>query len=135
LAPKSTGTEYFNLKWLEPHLAQFRSQPPGDIQNTLTELTAISIAQSVTLAQPSAPIEVYCCGGGVKNEYLMERINTHIQPLTANSTAVLGIEPQMVEGAAFAWIAMRTIKRLPGNCMAATGATKAKILGGIYPAS
>src|SRR5699024_5507944 len=41
--PKSTGREYFNLDWLERHLAALDHIPsPADIQATLCELTAIT---------------------------------------------------------------------------------------------
>src|SRR3990167_8211327 len=43
--PKSTGREYFNLNWLQKILMHFQNKfSPADVQNTLAELTARSIA-------------------------------------------------------------------------------------------
>ncbi len=46
---KSTGREYFNTQWLHYHLAKVPNVFPEDVQATLVELTAISIAQQVQL--------------------------------------------------------------------------------------
>src|SRR5215471_5001157 len=43
--PKSTGRDYFNLGWLERHLAP--SHAPADVQRTLVALTASTIASAV----------------------------------------------------------------------------------------
>jgi anhydro-N-acetylmuramic acid kinase len=45
---------------------------------------------------------------------------------------VLGIHPDWVEAAAFAWLAQRAINQLPGNLPSVTGATEEVISGGIY---
>ena len=45
---KSTGREYFNTQWLHYHLAKVPNVFPEDVQATLVELTAISIAQQGT---------------------------------------------------------------------------------------
>ncbi|BCQ39679.1 hypothetical protein ERHA54_22820 [Erwinia rhapontici] len=49
-APKSTGREYFNLSWLEQQLSSFPGLPAQDVQATLVELTATTIAQQVLLS-------------------------------------------------------------------------------------
>ena len=48
--------------------------------------------------------EVYVCGGGAFNLFLMERLATHFSG-TVTTTSALGIHPDHVEGAAFAWLA------------------------------
>ena len=50
------------------------------------------------------------------------------------STTELGIAPDWVEGAAFAWLAQRFIQRKPGNLPAVTGASRPAVLGALYPA-
>ena len=50
------------------------------------------------------------------------------------STAALGLAPDWVEGAAFAWLAQRFIHRQPGNLPAVTGASRPAVLGALYPA-
>ena len=52
--PKSTGLEYFNLDWLQQRLQSLSSRPaPQDVQATLLELTASSIAMRFC-SRPSA---------------------------------------------------------------------------------
>jgi anhydro-N-acetylmuramic acid kinase len=51
-----------------------------------------------------------------------------------NSTAAVGLDPDWVEAAAFAWLAMRTMDGLTGNLPGVTGAQRATILGAIFPA-
>jgi len=50
------------------------------------------------------------------------------------STEVLGVSPNHVEAMAFAWLAFRFTKRLPGNLPEVTGASGGRILGALYPA-
>ncbi|BCQ44863.1 hypothetical protein ERHA55_23900 [Erwinia rhapontici] len=61
-APKSTGREYFNLSWLEQQLSSFPGLPAQDVQATLVELTATTIAQQVLLSGGCDRLLV--CGGG-----------------------------------------------------------------------
>jgi len=46
----------------------------------------------------------------------------------------LGWDPQVIEAAAFAWLASRTIDGLAGNTPSVTGAIGERILGTITPA-
>lgn len=132
--PKSTGREYFNLPWLEPHLQRLAATAdPADVQATLTELTARSIADAIA-ALPFAAGEVFICGGGAYNRQLMQRLAALLQPRTVSTTAELGIAPEWVEAAAFAWLAQQTLKGAPGNEPTVTGAEKYCTLGAIYPA-
>jgi anhydro-N-acetylmuramic acid kinase len=50
------------------------------------------------------------------------------------TTAALGIDPDWVEAAAFAWLAGETLAGRPGNLPSVTGASRPAILGAIYPA-
>lgn len=45
-----------------------------------------------------------------------------------------GIDPQAMEAAAFAWLGLHTLLRLPLNLHAVTGAPGARVLGCLYPA-
>ncbi|MDH3514309.1 MAG: anhydro-N-acetylmuramic acid kinase, partial [Gammaproteobacteria bacterium] len=49
-------------------------------------------------------------------------------------TETLGLSPDWVEAAAFAWLAHQALEREPGNIPSVTGARRAVVLGGIYPA-
>lgn len=124
--PKSTGPEYFNLPWLSQYLNG--NEPPKDVQRTLTELTAITISAHIP---PTS--NVYLCGGGVHNLFLIERLK-HQNPKTQiNPTNNLGIPVDYVEAAAFALFAKHTLNAKPSNLPSVTGAKHPAILGAIYP--
>lgn len=130
--PKSTGREMFHLNWLKNHLGEIEeSISPIDVQRTLLELTAKSIADSIQKLSEYRK-EIFICGGGAFNQFLMQRLHDLLSPNTVNSTAVLGIDPQWIEAMAFAWLAYRRIENKTGNLGSVTGATENCILGGIY---
>ena len=127
-APKSTGRDYFNEAWLNKHLQ--KSYAAQDIQRTLLELTASSIAKAID----SNISEIYLCGGGALNIFLVERLKTLMPKTHIQLTDVLGIPTQYVEAAAFAWLAKQTLFLKPGNIPEVTGAKGLRILGALYPA-
>lgn len=130
-APKSTGPEYFDLAWLEARLdTSSDASAAEDIQRTLLELTARSIAMALN-AEPLAQLAV--CGGGASNGLLMERLGELLAPAEVTTTEALGIGPDWVEAAAFAWLASRTVDGLSGNEPAVTGAQGYRVLGGLFP--
>jgi anhydro-N-acetylmuramic acid kinase len=130
--PKSTGRELFNARWLHQQLSHLKSCPkPEDVACTLVEYTARTITDQV-IAHFSSCDEIYVCGGGFHNAYLMKRIAHMLPNQTISTTAVLGVEPDWVEAAAFAWLAKQRIEGKTGNLPSVTGASKACILGGIY---
>lgn len=133
--PKSTGREDFGMSFLEAQLASL-AEPvtPADVQATLVELTARSIADAL---RPWASVhgEIYVCGGGAHNSFLCERLAASMPGSRIASTSALGIDPDWVEAMAFAWLAYRAINRLAGNLPAVTGASHPVLLGGIYPGS
>lgn len=127
--PKSTGREYFNSQWLDEKLKLLsHAVSPVDIQNTLTELTAKSIADAINKIFHT----LWVCGGGAYNTFLMERLCAHCPHVQINSTQKIGIDPQWIEATAFAWLAKQTIEKKAGNCMSVTGAKKESILGAVY---
>ncbi len=131
--PKSTGRGDFHLDWLRQRYPGLDALPPADVQRTLCELTAQTVAEAIRHHGPQTR-EVLACGGGTRNHLLMERLAALLAPITLNSSADAGLDPQHVEAAAFAWLAMRTMNGLPGNLPAVTGAKRAVVLGGIYRA-
>src|SRR3990167_9533751 len=132
--PKSTGPEYFNLSWLKRKIKNLKINAK-DIQATLTELTAKSIAgQLKQLCSNENKKLLWVCGGGVKNHYLMSRLKIHCPNFLVQSTQKINIEPQWMEAAAFAWLAKQTIEKKSGNVTHVTGAKRPAILGAIYTA-
>lgn len=130
--PKSTGREHFHLAWLATH-APSAALDPADVQATLLELTARSIAMAIAQHAPNAD-EVLACGGGVHNGALMRRLGELLAPRVLLSTSRYGIDPDFLEATAFAWLARQRLLGLPGNLPAVTGARGPRVLGAIYSA-
>lgn len=129
--PKSTGRDHFSRDWL--NAMGTADNRPQDVQATLAELSARSIAQAVARWCPQAD-EVYACGGGSHNADLMARIAAALQGKPLTATGALGMHADWVEAMAFAWLAREAICGRPGNLPAVTGAAGARVLGAIYPA-
>ena len=127
--PKSTGRELFNLPWLQNKLGLF-PRHPRDVQATLQQFTARSLADGVRQFAPGAT--VYLCGGGARNVGLCGAIAGLIAPNRVASTDALGLDPDFVEAVAFAWFAKRTLEGLTSSAGSVTGAKGARILGGLY---
>ncbi|MBF8757958.1 anhydro-N-acetylmuramic acid kinase [Pseudomonas guariconensis] len=131
--PKSTGREVFNLPWLDAHLAQLPAYRDEDVQATLLELTARSIIDSLLGAQPGTEA-LLVCGGGARNGALMSRLAALLPSAQVSSTAAHGVEPDWVEGMAFAWLAHCCLEHIPANRPSVTAARGLRVLGAIYPA-
>lgn len=132
--PKSTGREEFTLSWVDQVLTEFPDVPSADVQATLLQLTVVTIADAVSDYCP-ASAKVYVCGGGIHNSFLIERLQSKLQPRLLSSTAELGLDPDWVEAVTFAWLAMRTRNNLFGNLKDVTGAQEDAVLGCVYPGS
>lgn len=130
--PKSTGVEYFNLAWLQRHDIDAISSV--DVQATLSEFTAASIATAIDNWAPSTAT-VFVCGGGAHNGDLLGRLSRCLAGRTLDTTTSVGLEPDWVEAAAFAWLAKRHVEGRPGNLPSVTGASREAVLGAYYPGS
>lgn len=128
--PKSAGREEFNLRRVRRALTG--RERPVDIQATLLELSALTIARAVRHSCAGAR-EVFVCGGGARNRALLSRLAALLPGKRVATTAALGIEPQHVEALAFAWFARQALRRESGNLPAVTGARGPRVLGAIYP--
>lgn len=131
--PKSTGRELFNLAWLDRLLAERKDLQPENVQATLLELTARSIAESLIATQLGVQ-ELLVCGGGARNAALMRRLQALLPDSEIKSTDSQGVPPDWVEAMAFAWLAHCCLEGIPANRPAVTGARGPRILGAIYPA-
>lgn len=130
--PKSTGPEHFGPSWLDTLLDGFPGAAAQDVQRTLVELTARSVAEAIARHACGTRV-LYVCGGGVHNGLLMTRLAACLPGCQVASTAEAGIDPDHMEALAFAWLASRTLAGLPGNLPAVTGASHPVVLGAIYP--
>jgi anhydro-N-acetylmuramic acid kinase len=130
--PKSTGRDDFNLAWLDQVLAG-RDLDAADVQATLIRVTAQSISDALKRHARGVE-EVYLCGGGAANLTLRRTVAGLLAGTVVATTAELGIDPQHVEGWAFAWLARQRLLGAPGNIPSVTGAREWKVLGAVYAA-
>ncbi|MBU3588567.1 anhydro-N-acetylmuramic acid kinase [Polynucleobacter sp. 80A-SIGWE] len=135
--PKSTGRDDFHLEWLHKQIGSDNINAE-DVQATLLQLTADSALQALEGYAPQTQTLVIC-GGGARNIALLELFKARAEDLFKNSLEIvtsdaLGIDPQLVEGLAFAWLAWAHKEKRPANLPAVTGAKGPRILGACYPA-
>lgn len=136
LPPKSTGREYFNQAWLRQKIKLAKLTTPyknKDILATLLYLTATVISnhiKNIKIASERVE-EVYICGGGANNKALLDLLK-HMLNCPVSTTMDLGIHPDWVEAALFAWLAKQTVEQRSGNLPDVTGAKSKAILGAIY---
>ena len=131
---KSTGRELFNLHYLDSVLntrKEWGNANPRDVQATLVEFTSQSIANEIKKHQLEPTPEIYICGGGASNRFLMDKISEEFPSQKVRATDCLGIHPNFVEAAAFAWLAKQRIFRSPIKLVTG-GKHRQLVLGGIY---
>lgn len=103
--------------------------PDADAAATLTALPAACVAanQSHLTLQPE---NWYICGGGAQNPVIMQelsdRLSGKVQPIET-----LGLDGDMLEAQAFAYLAVRSQRGLPLSSPTTTGC-KAPALGGQF---
>ena len=135
--PKSTGRDDFHLAWLQEKLngENFLCE---DVQATLLHLTAHSALEALARYAPKTQ-KLMICGGGARNIALINLFKVKSQhfftsPLEITTSDSAGIDPQLVEGLAFAWLAWAYKEKQPANLPAVTGAKGPRVLGACYPA-
>lgn len=128
--PKSTGREYFHLGWIDAH-PRVATLPPAVVQATLLALTVSSVVSALA-AMPGLR-QVYVHGGGWHNLALMQAFRAARPDWRFDSTAALGVDPDHLEAALFAWLAAETLADRPGNRIEVTGAAGPRVLGAIWP--
>jgi len=127
-APKSTGREKFNLAWIEFYTKEFAISAV-DIQATLLELTAQTIANEVKLYNIEL---VLLCGGGAKNQVLVAKIRELLPIAKVETTDSYGVSSDYMEAMAFAWLAYKRILNEKVNLKDVTGARENGVLGGVF---
>ena len=132
--PRSTGKEVFNAGWLQQALAPLPAMEPADVQATLAQFTATTIANALRQAARPAT-ELYVCGGGAHNGQLVKLIEKALPGISVDDTSALGMHPDWVEAVTFAWLAQQSLAGLPGNAPVVTGARGPRVLGAIYAGS
>lgn len=132
--PKSTGRDVFHLGWVDDHIQRAGSSPaPVDVQATLAELTAATVAEALA-AHATDAHALIVCGGGARNIDVLARLQQHLPNVRVSTSSEHGVPVDQVEALAFAWLAYRFVHCEPGNLPAVTGARAPRRLGALYPA-
>jgi anhydro-N-acetylmuramic acid kinase len=131
--PKSTGREYFNSNWVVAQSPHVETLPPADVAATLVELTAVSAGRSIRESLRKNQ-SVYVCGGGAHNTFLLSRLQNQLPNNTLENIEKLGIGPDWIEAAAFAWLAHARLQDQRFDLSRITGSKGQVPLGVIYPA-
>ncbi len=133
--PKSAGYGTFGPELIEAVLAAHPDTPPHDLVRTAVEFTARTIHEAyerfVLTSFPDLDL-VRFSGGGCRNPTLMRAITAKLATCGVRVEVLEGDWGDAKEAVAFALLADRTLRGLPGNVPAATGATAAVVLGTLY---
>lgn len=132
--PKSTGRELFGVEYLQQCLADAAAYnlSDADVLATLTELTVNSIVHSYHTFLPQLPDQVLLCGGGSRNHYLKQRLQSQLPQVSILTTDEAGLNADFKEAIAFAVLAYWRWHDRPGNLPQVTGAQSAVPLGEIH---
>lgn len=140
-APKSTGRDLFDRRWLMRHLRAADCWQDGlvakaeDIQATLLELTARSVSEAISACLLPSPLaRLLLCGGGAHNTALRLRLADMMPEVEVLVSDDFGLSAQQVEAVAFAWLAKMRIEGRFLPLPAVTGAKGRRVLGAVYPA-
>ncbi|SEP92204.1 anhydro-N-acetylmuramic acid kinase [Loktanella sp. DSM 29012] len=122
IPPKSLDRDTFQ------HLAQAVSVlSDADAAATLTAATALSVAEGLRHC-PALPETIWVCGGGRRNPTMMQMIDAatgaRVRPVED-----AGLDGDMLEAQAFAYLAVRVARGMPTSCPGTTG-VRAAVSGG-----
>ena len=131
--PKSTGREQFGSDFLSRYFFSRRGASVADLVRTATELTARTISEALErLVFPQAKVHrLIVSGGGAHNRLLLSRLRELLPGLPIELSDLYGLPIKAKEAIAFALLADRSLRRLPGNLPRVTGAERALVLGKI----
>ena len=131
--PRTAGREEFGREYASVFLRRCGNACKEDVVATATALTAKSIAQAIArFVMPRSTFTEYIVsGGGTENRTLIRWLKEEVEALglKLRHTNEFGLPSQAKEAVAFAVLAYQTWHKQPGNIPAATGATRAAILG------
>ena len=124
--PKTAGREQYGKDFIR--MLTKSGYPIPDLVATATAFTAATIAMGIESFAPGTE-EVIVSGGGAHNRQLMVQIEAFLPACRVTTSAEFGVDPDAKEAIAFAILAFRTWRRLPGNLPSATGASRPVLLG------
>lgn len=100
----------------------------ADAAATLVECAAAAIAAGMAHL-PRPPAEVIVSGGGRLNAAMMAALTRRLAPLPVLAAEALGLNGDMLEAQAFAYLAVRVARGLPLSAPATTGVRAPKAGG------
>ena len=102
-----------------------------DVLRTLTYFTAFQFLNLKLRINVNIDKWIFS-GGGVKNRTLMSDIKQLLSGEIVTTTLNYKLNPFFIESQAFAYIAVRTLKKLPSSFPSTTGCLKSSASGNIY---
>ncbi len=114
IPPKSLDRNHF-----APKLAAITQLPPADAARTLIACAAAAVARGAE--HFSAPVSRWLvCGGGRHNAAFMAELAARL-PGPVDRVEEAGLDGDMIEAQAFAFLAVRVARGLPTSCPTTTG--------------
>jgi anhydro-N-acetylmuramic acid kinase len=126
-APKSLDRDHFK-KYIPHHLS------PADGAATLTAMTVMAVIaslQALPLASGDMPTEIIVCGGGRKNNFIMQSLK-HATNMNVINADDLKWNGDAIEAEAFAYMAVRSYLGLPNSFPETTGVIKPTVGGMLH---
>ena len=117
MPPKSLDRGFADMLARVAHLSD------ADALATLSECCAAAVGAGFD-HMPEMPARVLVCGGGRHNSDLMARIAAHL-PCPVLPVESVGLDGDMIEAQAFAYLAMRVARGLATSCPSTTGVAAA----------
>ena len=119
--PKSQSVENYDLKKFKFDPSEKKKLKGVDLISGLTEITFLLILRDLE-KYCKQKYEIYFCGGGTKNDYLMDKFKElKLKNLKFFKTSDLGIDPLDVEAMTFAWLAKKRIEKQKIKLTSVTG--------------
>jgi len=131
--PKSAGREQFGSDFVKRYFLSQREARFEDLVRTATELTVATIAGALEqFVFPRARVQrLVVSGGGAHNRVLLAGLQAFLPNLSTDLSDRYGLPVDAKEAIAFAVLADRTMRGLPGNLPSVTGARRAVVLGAL----
>lgn len=130
--PKTTGRELFNNAYAQKIYSNAPKEP-SDIIATLTALSAKTVANAYNdFVLPKTGIdEIVLGGGGAYNKTLKVFLQEYLPEIQIKTHSDFGIDDKLKEALAFAMLGYCTLKGIPNNLPACTGASRPIVMGEI----
>jgi anhydro-N-acetylmuramic acid kinase len=110
--PKTTGSETFNINWIEQKLQESSMQllEREDVLATLNHLTAITICDCIKkVTSATHDCEIIISGGGIHNKTLILNISKLLPNVKISTANVMQINADAKEAILFALLANETL--------------------------